>query len=74
MMDMKYVLTLFLLAAVAGCQPSLVTLSVKDQKVIEASSKKWVDTYNQNDWKQLSTLFSLDAIMMPQNSAAVHGR
>jgi len=71
---MKYVLTLFLLAAVAGCQPSLVTLSVKDQKVIEASSKKWVDTYNQNDWKQLSTLFSLDAIMMPQNSAAVHGR
>ncbi|MFT6899686.1 MAG: ketosteroid isomerase-like protein [Paraglaciecola sp.] len=71
---MKYVLTVFLLAAIAGCQPSLVTLSAKDQKLIEASSIKWVDTYNQNDWKGLSTLFSPDGILMPPNSAAVHGR
>lgn len=71
---MKHVLTLFLLAAVAGCQSSLVTLSAKDQQIIEASSKKWVDAYNQNDWQALSALFSQDAIMMPPFSTAVHGR
>lgn len=71
---MKHVLTLFLLATIAGCQSSLVSLSAKDRKVIEASSKKWVDIYNQNDWKGLSALFSQDAIMMPPYSEAVHGR
>ena len=71
---MKYALTLFLLAVVAGCQSSLVTLTAKDQQVITTSSKKWVDAYNQNDWKALSALFTQDAIMMPPFSAAVHGR
>jgi ketosteroid isomerase-like protein len=74
MMCMKYLLTLFLLAAVVGCQSSLLALSAKDKKAIEASSKKWVDNYNQNDWQGLSTLFLQDAIMMPPYSMAVHGR
>lgn len=71
---MKYVLPLFLLVVLVGCQSSSRTLSAKDQQVIEASSKKWVDTYNQNDWQGLSALFTTDAIMMPPFSSAVQGR
>jgi len=71
---MKYVLPLFLLVVLVGCQSSSGTLSAMDQQVIKASSKKWVDTYNQNDWHGLSALFTTDAIMMPPFSPAVQGR
>ena len=57
-----------------ACQSVPTDLSPKDRNAIERSSKKWVETYNQNDWEGLAALFTPDAIMMPPNGLAVHGR
>lgn len=64
---------LFLMGLTA-CQPNLPTLSIEDQNAIIESSKKWVQTYNQNDWETLASLFTPDATMMPPNSSVVRGR
>lgn len=71
----KEILKLLNLAAV------LTTLTVSGQaaidserSIIEMSSKKWVDTYNSNDWHALAKLFTQDATMMPPNSQLVQGR
>jgi uncharacterized protein (TIGR02246 family) len=71
----KESLTLLCLAA------SLLTLSLPIQATIDnehskiaLSSKKWVDTYNSNDWHALAKLFTQDATMMPPNSKLVKGR
>lgn len=45
-----------------------------ERSIIELSSKKWVDTYNSNDWHALAELFTQDATMMPPNSQLVQGR
>lgn len=66
-----------LLAIVSFCiaaQATSAELLVEDMNNIKASSKKWVETYNQNDWKGLSELFTLKATMMPPNSLAIIGR
>ena len=57
-----------------ACQSVPTDLSPKDRNAIERSSKKWVETYNQNDWEGLEALFTPDAIMMPPNGLAVQGR
>lgn len=45
-----------------------------ERDLIELSSKKWVETYNNNDWSTLAELFTQDALMMPPNSQIVRGR
>jgi ketosteroid isomerase-like protein len=55
-------------------QSKSVELSAQDINDIQASSKEWVETYNQNDWKKLAALFTLNATMMPPNSIAIKGR
>ena len=55
-------------------QSQSAELSQQDIDDIRASSKEWVNTYNQNDWKELADLFTLNATLMPPNSLAVMGR
>lgn len=55
-------------------QSQSAELSQKDIDDIKASSKEWVNTYNQNDWTELADLFTLNATMMPPNSPAIIGR
>ena len=57
-----------------ACQSVPTDLSPKDRNAIERSSKKWVETYNQNDWEGLAALFTPDAILMPPNGLTVQGR
>ena len=69
--------SLILFAIVLFCiaiQAKSAELSVEDMNNIKASSKKWVETYNQNDWKGLAELFTSKATMMPPNSVAIIGR
>lgn len=55
-------------------QSESAELSQQDIDDIQASSKEWVNTYNQNDWIKLADLFTLNATMMPPNSVAIIGR
>lgn len=57
-----------------SCQSTPTDLTPEDHSEIELSSKKWVETYNQNDWEGLAALFMPDAILMPPNGLAVQGR
>ena len=57
-----------------ACQSTSIDISPEDYSAIERSSKNWVETYNQNDWEGLAALFTPDAILMPPNGLAVHGR
>ena len=57
-----------------ACQSVAKDLSPQDRDAIELSSKKWVETFNQNDWEELAALFTPDAILMPPNGLAVEGR
>ena len=57
-----------------ACQATSLDLSSEDHREIKLSSKKWVETYNQNDWEGLAALFTPEAIMMPPNGLAVQGR
>ena len=66
-------LSIFVLAGITACQSDSNGLSADDIKIIESSSKTWVKTYNQNDWKALALLFSNNATMMPPNSPEVRG-
>ena len=74
--DMKFTSAYTVLVAVflTACQSVATDLSPKDRDAIERSSKKWVETYNQNDWEGLAALFAPDAIMMPPNGSVVRGR
>lgn len=57
-----------------ACQSAPTGLSAENRSEIELSSKKWVETYNQNDWQGLAALFTPDAIMMPPNGLTIQGR
>lgn len=69
-------------AACILCVPALLTacqtvpsgFTSDDRADIAASSALWVETYNQNDWKKLGSLFTADAVMMPPNGPAISGR
>jgi uncharacterized protein (TIGR02246 family) len=63
-----------LLMGLTACQSNPPALSIEDQDAITESSTKWVQTYNQNDWETLASLFTPDATMMPPNSPVVRGR
>jgi len=76
MMKKKFTTTMlmvFVLAGITACQSHASGLSSEDRRTIETSSKTWVETYNQNDWKALALLFSANATMMPPNSPEVRG-
>jgi ketosteroid isomerase-like protein len=75
MMNNKFrtILIVFILANITACQSYSSGLSAEDRMIIETSSKTWVKTYNQNDWKALSLLFSANATMMPPNSPELRG-
>lgn len=73
-MIFKSAFALMTVATLAACQSSVDGLAAKDLDAIKASSKTWVETYNQNDWDGLALLFSPEATMMPPNSPAVIGR
>ena len=75
-MSMKFriiLITLFLIS-ITACQSHSSGLSADDRVIIETSSKTWVKTYNQNDWKALALMFSANATFMPPNSPEVLGR
>ena len=74
--DMKFTSAYTVLVAVflTACQSVPMELTPEDHSEIERSSKNWVETYNQNDWEGLAALFTPDAILMPPNGLAVHGR
>ena len=57
-----------------ACQSAPTAITKADRLAIEASSRNWVETYNQNDWEALSDLFTPDAIIMPPNGPAITGR
>ena len=71
---MKSLILLVILSFGLAFQSESVELSQQDMDDIQASSKEWVKTYNQNDWKELADLFTLNATMMPPNSVAIIGR
>ena len=73
-MKPKFAPTAFVAITLAACQPVPTAISKEDRLAIEASSRLWVDTYNDNDWEALSNLFTPDAVMMPPNGPAVRGR
>ena len=75
MMNKKFrtILILFILTSITACQSHSGGLSAEDRMIIQTSSKTWVKTYNQNDWKALALLFSANATMMPPNSPEVRG-
>lgn len=75
MMNSKFktILVVLILASITACQSQPSGLSAEDRLIIETSSKTWVKTYNQNDWKALALLFSANATMMPPNSPEVRG-
>lgn len=62
------------LIGIVACNEQSNQLSERDRETIKASSDIWVQTYNQNDWQALASLFSVDATMMPPNSPAIIGR
>jgi uncharacterized protein (TIGR02246 family) len=74
--DMKLTTLNTVLAAIllTTSQAVLAYLSPEAHSAIELSSKKWVETYNQNNWDGLAALFTPDAIMMPPNGPVVKGR
>lgn len=76
MTNLKPVFALFgcLLTGLASCQPQSQNLSTSDIDAIRLASDAWVETYNQNAWSDLSSLFSEDATMMPPNNISVSGR
>lgn len=76
MTTLKTAFALFgcLLTGLAACQPQSQNLSPSDVDAIRLASDAWVETYNQNAWSDLASLFSEDATMMPPNSAPVSGR
>ena len=63
-----------LLVGLSACQANSTRFNKAEVSAIKESSKDWVETYNQNDWEKLASLFSPDAIMMPPNSPVVEGR
>ncbi|MFQ3193158.1 MAG: ketosteroid isomerase-like protein [Paraglaciecola sp.] len=69
----KTVFIVFILASITACQSHSSGLLAEDRLMIETSSKTWVKTYNQNDWKSLALLFSVNGTMMPPNSPEVRG-
>ena len=71
---MKSLILMVILSFGVASQHKSVELSAQDINDIQASSKEWVKTYNQNDWKKLAALFTLNATMMPPNSIAIKGR
>jgi len=71
---MKSLIVLVILFFGFASQSKSVELSQQDIEDIQASSKKWVKTYNSNDWIKLADLFTLNATMMPPNSVAIIGR
>ena len=71
---MKSLILMVILSFGVASQSKSVELSAQDINDIQASSKEWVKTYNQNDWKKLAALFTLNATMMPPNSIAIKGR
>lgn len=73
-MKPEFVPTAFVAIILAACQPAPQGISEEDRLAIEASSRNWVETYNQNDWETLSNLFMPDAVLMPPNGPAVTGR
>jgi uncharacterized protein (TIGR02246 family) len=68
------ILAAIILGSFTACQPYSKDFSSADLSAIKASSNEWVESYNQNDWQKLATLFSPDATMMPPNSSEVVGR
>lgn len=73
-MKPKLIQAVLVATALAACQSSPTALTEEQRETIKASSKNWVETYNQNDWGALANLFTPDAIMMPPNGLAVQGR
>ena len=71
---MKSLSLMFLLAFCVAFKSNSGELLAAEIEEIKTSSKKWVETYNKNDWKELATLFSSSATMMPPNSIAITGR
>jgi ketosteroid isomerase-like protein len=68
---MKSLILMVILSFGVALQSKSVELPAQDINDIQASSKEWVKTYNQNDWKKLAALFTLNATMMPPNSIAI---
>ncbi|MGB3457394.1 MAG: DUF4440 domain-containing protein [Litorimonas sp.] len=64
--------------AASACQASADAgpspFTSQDLSDIRAASAQWVETYNRNDWPELATLFTTNAVMMPPNSGSVTGR
>jgi uncharacterized protein (TIGR02246 family) len=73
-MKLTIIHTALVAVFLTACQSVPIDISPGDHSEIELSSKKWVETYNQNDWEGLAALFTPDAIMMPPNGLAVQGR
>ena len=73
-MKLPVIHTALLTVFLTACQSVPMELTPEDRSEIERSSKNWVETYNQNDWEGLAALFTPDAILMPPNGIAVHGR
>ncbi len=73
-MKLTIIHTALVAVFLTACQSVPIDISPEDHSEIELSSKKWVETYNQNDWEGLAALFTPDAIMMPPNGLAVQGR
>jgi uncharacterized protein (TIGR02246 family) len=73
-MKLTIILTALVAVFLTACQSVPIDISPEDHSEIELSSKKWVETYNQNDWEGLAAFFTPDAIMMPPNGLAVQGR
>ncbi|WP_371195313.1 DUF4440 domain-containing protein [Glaciecola sp. SC05] len=71
---MKASILMIILSFIIAFQSSSAELSAQDLNDIKASSKEWVNAYNQNDWSGLADLFALNATMMPPNSVAIVGR
>jgi len=67
----------FLIAAMLGGSPLAVSATESqspDATAIKAAAKRWADAYNRGDISAIAGLYTADAKLLPEGSAAIVGR
>ena len=65
--------SLFLLAALSGCQPAPQSLSEKDVSDIKAVVDRWRDDFLTNKRDDVTNIITFDMVLLPPNSAPLVG-
>ncbi len=74
-MRIKHIIMLLAVFSLTACQTSgPAGLSEADRAAIEATTTIFEDAANAKDWAGVAATYTVDAVLMPPNGAAIEGR